>query len=119
MPKDTLIRGPVYVLEDNIDTDLLIPACYLNLVPTIPEEYRTSVEKESEIQKPLLAAWNKIIRKVADEHGFQKVKSAADLIDLSKEDLARFIASVPDEKMMGLWGEMIRTAEGNPGLSSA
>ena len=40
MPKDTLIRGPVYVLEDNIDTDLLIPACYLNLVPTIPEEYR-------------------------------------------------------------------------------
>jgi len=40
MPKETLIRGPVYVLEDNIDTDLLIPACYLNLVPTIPEEYR-------------------------------------------------------------------------------
>ena len=40
MPKDTLICGPVYVLEDNIDTDLLIPACYLNLVPTIPEEYR-------------------------------------------------------------------------------
>ncbi|MDD4102188.1 MAG: 3-isopropylmalate dehydratase [Kiritimatiellae bacterium] len=40
MPKDTMIRGPVYVLGDNIDTDLLIPACYLNLVPTIPEEYR-------------------------------------------------------------------------------
>jgi len=40
MPKDTLICAPVYVLEDNIDTDLLIPACYLNLVPTIPEEYR-------------------------------------------------------------------------------
>jgi len=40
MPKPTVIRGPVYVLEDNIDTDLLIPACYLNLVPTIPEEYR-------------------------------------------------------------------------------
>ncbi len=38
--KTTVIRGPVYVLEDNIDTDLLIPACYLNLVPTIPEEYR-------------------------------------------------------------------------------
>lgn len=34
------ISGKVYVLEDNIDTDLIIPACYLNLVPTIPEEYR-------------------------------------------------------------------------------
>jgi len=40
MLNTTTIRGPVYVLEDNIDTDLLIPACYLNLVPTIPEEYR-------------------------------------------------------------------------------
>jgi len=40
MSKAKLIRGPVYVLEDNIDTDLLIPACYLNLVPTIPEEYK-------------------------------------------------------------------------------
>ena len=40
MSKHTTIRGPVYVLEDNIDTDLLIPACYLNLVPTIPDEYR-------------------------------------------------------------------------------
>ena len=40
MPKENLIRGPVYVLGDNIDTDLLIPACYLNLVPTIVEEYR-------------------------------------------------------------------------------
>jgi len=40
MSKESVIRGPVYVLEDNIDTDLLIPACYLNLVPTIPEEYR-------------------------------------------------------------------------------
>ena len=40
MSKSKLIRGPVYVLEDNIDTDLLIPACYLNLVPTIPEEYK-------------------------------------------------------------------------------
>ncbi len=34
------IKGKVYVLEDNIDTDLIIPACYLNLVPTIPEEYK-------------------------------------------------------------------------------
>jgi 3-isopropylmalate/(R)-2-methylmalate dehydratase small subunit len=40
MSKAKLIRGPVYVLEDNIDTDLLIPACYLNLVPTIPDEYK-------------------------------------------------------------------------------
>ena len=34
------IRGRVYVLGDNIDTDQIIPAEYLNLVPTIPEEYR-------------------------------------------------------------------------------
>jgi 3-isopropylmalate/(R)-2-methylmalate dehydratase small subunit len=35
-----ILRGAVYVLGDNIDTDLIIPAQYLNLVPTIPEEYR-------------------------------------------------------------------------------
>ena len=34
------IEGRVYVLGDNIDTDLIIPAKYLNLVPTIPAEYR-------------------------------------------------------------------------------
>ncbi|MBA4386393.1 MAG: 3-isopropylmalate dehydratase [Verrucomicrobia bacterium] len=34
------ITGRVYVLGDNIDTDLIIPAQYLNLVPTIPAEYR-------------------------------------------------------------------------------
>ncbi len=34
------IAGKVYVLGDNIDTDLIIPAQHLNLVPTIPEEYR-------------------------------------------------------------------------------
>jgi 3-isopropylmalate/(R)-2-methylmalate dehydratase small subunit len=33
------IRGPVFVLGDNVDTDQIIPAQYLNLVPTIPEEY--------------------------------------------------------------------------------
>jgi len=33
------IRGRVYVLGDNIDTDQIIPAQYLTLVPTIPEEY--------------------------------------------------------------------------------
>lgn len=36
----SVIEGRVYVLGDNIDTDQIIPACYLNLVPTIPEEYR-------------------------------------------------------------------------------
>jgi len=35
-----IITGKVYVLDNNIDTDLIIPACYLNLVPTIPEEYQ-------------------------------------------------------------------------------
>jgi len=35
-----MISGKVYVLGDNIDTDLIIPAKYLNLVPTIPDEYR-------------------------------------------------------------------------------
>jgi 3-isopropylmalate dehydratase small subunit len=33
------ITSPVYVVEDNIDTDQIIPAQYLALVPTIPEEY--------------------------------------------------------------------------------
>src|SRR2546430_3978150 len=31
--------GPIYVVRDNIDTDQIIPAQYLNLVPTIPDEY--------------------------------------------------------------------------------
>ena len=35
-----IIEGPVFVLGDNIDTDQIIPAEFLNLVPTIPEEYR-------------------------------------------------------------------------------
>jgi 3-isopropylmalate/(R)-2-methylmalate dehydratase small subunit len=34
------ISGKAYVLGDNIDTDLIIPAKYLNLVPAIPDEYR-------------------------------------------------------------------------------
>ncbi|MBV9105191.1 MAG: 3-isopropylmalate dehydratase [Verrucomicrobia bacterium] len=33
------LTSPVYVVEDNIDTDQIIPAQYLTLVPTIPEEY--------------------------------------------------------------------------------
>src|SRR5687768_18414057 len=35
----SVFTGPVYVVQDNIDTDQIIPAQYLNLVPTIPEEY--------------------------------------------------------------------------------
>jgi 3-isopropylmalate/(R)-2-methylmalate dehydratase small subunit len=31
--------GPVYVVRDNIDTDQIIPAQFLTLVPTIPQEY--------------------------------------------------------------------------------
>ncbi len=39
-PKPAILRGLVYVVGDNIDTDQIIPAQHLNLVPTIPEEYR-------------------------------------------------------------------------------
>jgi 3-isopropylmalate/(R)-2-methylmalate dehydratase small subunit len=35
----SVFTGPAYVVRDNIDTDQIIPAQYLNLVPTIPEEY--------------------------------------------------------------------------------
>lgn len=34
------IRGKVYVLGDNIDTDQIIPAQYLTFNPSIPEEYK-------------------------------------------------------------------------------
>ena len=37
MPK--VISGPAYVVGHNIDTDQIIPAQYLTLVPTIPDEY--------------------------------------------------------------------------------
>lgn len=33
------VTSPVFVVQDNIDTDQIIPAQYLTLVPTIPEEY--------------------------------------------------------------------------------
>ncbi len=33
------IKGKIFVVGDNIDTDQIIPAQYLNLVPTVPEEY--------------------------------------------------------------------------------
>jgi 3-isopropylmalate/(R)-2-methylmalate dehydratase small subunit len=35
----SIFTGPVYVVRDNIDTDQIIPARYLTLVPTIPDEY--------------------------------------------------------------------------------
>jgi len=35
----SVFTGPVYVVSDNIDTDQMISAQYLNLVPTIPDEY--------------------------------------------------------------------------------
>ncbi len=35
----TRISGRVFVVQDNIDTDQIIPAEYLNLIPTIKEEY--------------------------------------------------------------------------------
>ncbi|MGA3181195.1 MAG: 3-isopropylmalate dehydratase [Verrucomicrobiota bacterium] len=36
----SVFTGPVYVVRDNIDTDQIISAQYLNLVPTIAEEYQ-------------------------------------------------------------------------------
>src|SRR5258708_36955870 len=35
-----VVTSPVYVVGDNIDTDQIIPAQYLTLVPTISEEYK-------------------------------------------------------------------------------
>jgi 3-isopropylmalate/(R)-2-methylmalate dehydratase small subunit len=35
-----IIRGKVYVVGNHVDTDQIIPAQYLSLVPTVPEEYR-------------------------------------------------------------------------------
>src|SRR5438309_5892189 len=35
----SVFTGAVYVVRDNIDTDQIIPAQFLNLVPTIEEEY--------------------------------------------------------------------------------
>ena len=35
----SVFEGAVFVVRDNIDTDQIISAQYLNLVPTIPEEY--------------------------------------------------------------------------------
>jgi 3-isopropylmalate/(R)-2-methylmalate dehydratase small subunit len=35
----SVFEGPVYVVKDNIDTDQIIPAQFLALVPTIPDEY--------------------------------------------------------------------------------
>lgn len=32
----SVFEGPVYVVQDNIDTDQIIPAQFLALVPTIP-----------------------------------------------------------------------------------
>jgi 3-isopropylmalate/(R)-2-methylmalate dehydratase small subunit len=37
---ERIIRGKAYVVADNIDTDQIIPAQYLSLVPTIPDELR-------------------------------------------------------------------------------
>jgi len=35
----SVFTGPVYVVRDNIDTDQIIPAQYLNLIPTVADEY--------------------------------------------------------------------------------
>lgn len=35
----SVFSGSVFVVRDNIDTDQIIPAQYLTLVPTLPQEY--------------------------------------------------------------------------------
>ncbi len=35
----SVFTGPVFVVRDNIDTDQIISAQHLNLVPTMPDEY--------------------------------------------------------------------------------
>ena len=40
MKSNAIIVGKAYVLGDNIDTDQIIPAQYLTLNPSIPDEYR-------------------------------------------------------------------------------
>jgi 3-isopropylmalate/(R)-2-methylmalate dehydratase small subunit len=35
----TIVKGKVFVVDDNIDTDQIIPAEYLTLVPSKPDEY--------------------------------------------------------------------------------
>jgi len=35
----SVFSGPVFVVRDNIDTDQIIPAQFLNLIPTVPAEY--------------------------------------------------------------------------------
>ena len=37
---ENIIKGKVFIAGDNIDTDQIIPAQYLALVPTNPEEYK-------------------------------------------------------------------------------
>ena len=57
----SVFTGPVYVVRDNIDTDQIIPAQYLNLVPTIPEEY------EKLGSYALAACPNRFIRRVSSK----------------------------------------------------
>ena len=38
----SVFTGAIYVVRDNIDTDQIIPAQFLNLIPTIEEEYISS-----------------------------------------------------------------------------
>lgn len=39
-PVPTTFHGLCYVVKDNIDTDQIIPAEHLTLVPSVPDEYR-------------------------------------------------------------------------------
>ncbi|XP_073104428.1 3-isopropylmalate dehydratase small subunit 1-like [Elaeis guineensis] len=39
-PSPTTFHGPCYVIGDNIDTDQIIPAEHLTLVPSKPDEYQ-------------------------------------------------------------------------------
>ena len=66
----SVFSGPVFVVRDNIDTDQIIPAEHLNLVPTIPDEYeklKTTWGIEAVLEKEIPEASEKAASKGNDE----------------------------------------------------
>eukprot|EP00963_Diacronema_lutheri_P002152 scaffold139_cov325-Pavlova_lutheri.AAC.72 len=49
-----VVRGPAYVVQDNIDTDQIIPAEYLTLVPTKVRE--SANVRDTDVPAPTLSS---------------------------------------------------------------